>query len=93
MATARQSTPDGIKGSIRDKKNVVVTTGTKRARVFLTPDMVDLSEPVSVYVNGKSRKVEIKAKSATILEDARRRGDRKHPFWVELDLPTGRGAR
>jgi len=85
--------PMEVKGSIRDKKNVVVTTGTKRARVFLTPDMVDLSETVSVYVNGKSRKVEIKAKSATILEDARRRGDRKHPFWVELDLPTGRAAR
>ncbi len=83
--------PMEVTGSVRDKKNVVITTGTREARVFLSPEMVDLSEDVAVYVNSRSHKIDAKPSTATILEDARQRRDRKHPFWVKLDLPTGRG--
>ena len=80
-----------IKGSIRDKKSIVVTTGTSKARIFLTPEMVDLSEEVAIFVNGTKTRVNAKPTAETMLEDARQRGDRKRPFWVEMDLATGRG--
>ncbi len=53
--------------------------------------MVDLDGDVSIYINGRPRNVEIKPSVEVLLEDARQRGDRQHPFWVRLDFNTGRG--
>lgn len=62
---------------------VTVKTSTTQTTVWLSPEMVDFSRKVSVSINGK--KVSTPAPSAAvILEDARTRGDRQHPFWAKV---------
>jgi hypothetical protein len=86
--------PTQLEGSIRDKENVIVKTGTESATIFLSPELVDLESKITVRVNAKKlNSPDLNPKSEVILEDARTRGDRKHPFWVRLDLKTGKSKR
>ncbi|MGL4943653.1 MAG: hypothetical protein ACRC46_10730 [Thermoguttaceae bacterium] len=57
------------------------------AEVFLTPDIIDFQQRAEVSLNGKSlvpRGGFLEPSLEVILEDARTRRDRKHPFWVRL---------
>ena len=85
--------PTQISGVVSDRKNVKLTTGAAKATVWLSPDLVDFDENVAVYINGKKRGREIEADVQVILEDARRRGDRRHPFWASFESVTGRRGR
>ena len=52
--------------------------------------VVDLNRPLEITVNGRTRTYRVEPSVETLLEDARRRADRLHPFWAELALETGR---
>jgi len=72
-----------------------VTTGAGQVTVWLSPDNVDFSQPISISVKGKNY---TKLESATptlqvLLEDVRTRGDRQHPFWAKCQFPKGRQKR
>jgi len=57
---------------------------TAKCSVWLSPELVDVTHPIYVTMNGK----EIRApqpKGDTVLEDIRTRGDRRHPFWIKVE--------
>ena len=59
----------------------------RKATVWLAPEMVDFSKPVNVTLDGKSMAPPrtIQPDIATLLEDIRTRGDRRHPFWAKVE--------
>lgn len=67
---------------IRAANRVVLRPAGKKATVWLSPEMVDLDEAV-VDIKGKTFK-NIQPSAAVLLEDARTRGDRRHPFWARV---------
>jgi predicted esterase len=74
--------------------NVVrVRSGADRVTVWLSPEMVDFSQPIEVKFNtgrfGGARD-EIQPDLGVILDDVRTRGDRQHPFWARVELPAGK---
>jgi predicted esterase len=64
---------------------VSVTTGAGKVTVWLTPELVDLTKRVNVTIKGKKvvNNAFIEPSVAIILEDARTRVDRQHPFWAK----------
>lgn len=65
------------------KSGVTVSTTADKVTVWLSPEMVDFSQEVSVTLRGK--KISVPPPSlAVILEDVRTRGDRQHPFWSKV---------
>ena len=56
--------------------------------LYLTPDMVQFNQRINVEFNGKAlqpRSGYVEPDLKLILEDARTRKDRLHPFWVRLN--------
>jgi predicted esterase len=81
-----------VKGKITGN-NVNILTGTAQVSVWLSPQIVDFKQRVSIVVNGQqiyAKEPFLQPDLRTILEDVRTRGDRQHPFWIRLDSPTGR---
>jgi pimeloyl-ACP methyl ester carboxylesterase/tetratricopeptide (TPR) repeat protein len=85
--------PMSIECSISKTNAILVRCGASQVTVWLSPEMVDFKQRVSISVNGKR----VNAKDSfitpdlkTILEDVRTRGDRQHPFWARFDSATGR---
>jgi predicted esterase len=78
--------PMQIHSELTANNGVQVQCGTKLT-VFLSPEMVDFSRPIKVNLNGKPMKGanKIQPNIDVMLEDARSRGDRKHPFWAKLE--------
>ena len=79
------------------KATVTATNGDQHpgqagpVTVWLSPDMVDLGRRVTVTVNGHpvgGNQPSALPNVATILEDARTRGDRQHPFWAKVQWPS-----
>lgn len=64
---------------------VSVTTGAGKVTVWLSPEIVDLTKRVSVTIKGKRvvNNALLEPSVAIILEDARTRADRQHPFWTK----------
>ena len=79
-----------IKGAIRNRKIVQLTTGTGKAKIYLRPENIEFGDQTTIYVNGKVRHRGTKADSLVMLEDARRRGDRQNVFWAEIEVNTRR---
>ncbi|MEZ6071849.1 MAG: PHB depolymerase family esterase [Pirellulales bacterium] len=81
----------------RSTNNTIrVKSGTDAIRLYLTPEMVDFSRPVQVTVTGgrsPRRGTEVVPDVGVMLEDARTRSDRQHPYWAVLDFDKGRMAR
>ena len=67
------------------ENNVFVKSAASNVIVYLTPDMVDFSQRIRVTVNRRGRTEEIKPDVKVMLEDARTRSDRRHPFWAKVD--------
>ena len=62
----------------------------EKTTIWLSPDLVDFSQPIRVTLNGKkltrgNRMVQ--PQLDVLLEDVRTRGDRQRPFWAKLELP------
>lgn len=82
--------PAVTEGRILENSRVTLRTGAERATVWLSPDMVDFSQRVGVSINGRSYGQRIEPSAQVLLEDARTRGDRQHPFWARVDDSSGR---
>ena len=67
--------------------NVVsVRCGADKVRVWLSPELVDFTRPVTVSVDGQRLlKGPAAADVKVMLEDLRLRADRQHPFWAVVD--------
>lgn len=82
--------PARIEGRRLATNKVTVNTQADRVTVWLSPELVDFSQPLVVEVNGRA----ISPKDRTVrpdvnvlLEDARARADRQQPFWAKLSTP------
>ncbi len=82
--------PAVTEGRILENSRVTLRTGAERATVWLSPDMVDFTQRVGVSINGRSYGQRIEPSAQVLLEDARTRGDRQHPFWARVDDSSGR---
>ena len=72
--------------------SLTVRCGAERTRVWLSPELVDFTQPLTVTIDGqKSHKGPIEADPRVLLEDLRLRADRQHPFWAVIESAPGRG--
>ncbi len=83
--------------SIEAKKGVTntltVRCGAGRTRVWLSPELIDFAEPLTVSIDGKrAHRGPITADERLLLEDLRLRGDRQHPFWAVIEATKGGGS-
>lgn len=65
-----------------------VKSSADRGVVFLSPEQLDFDRKIEVVFNGKKltpQNGRVPASSRVILEDARTRADRQHPFWATLN--------
>lgn len=78
--------PVSVDASIGGNNSVNVKTGGKLT-VWLSPEIVDFTRPISV-TQGSTRLAPsntIHPDPLVLLEDARTRADRKHPFWAKVE--------
>ncbi len=68
------------------KNTIRVTTGARKATVYLSPELVDLEKRVTIKFGSKSQSFQPEPSSQVLLEDVRTRGDRQHPYWVKVKL-------
>lgn len=69
---------------------ITVRLQANTTTVWLSPDLVDFNERISVELNGRSigpRDRFIAPDLTVLLEDARTRADRQHPFWAKVTNP------
>ncbi|MGE0755937.1 MAG: peptidase [Pirellulaceae bacterium] len=69
---------------------VQIKSAASQVTVYLSPEIVDFSRPIQVAVDGQELRTEPQPDVAVILEDARSRADRQHPFWTQLQWPERR---
>ena len=70
---------------VKSSNTVSLTSGAAKSTVWLTPDMVDFDERITVRIDRRRLRQEVTASTQVILEDVRTRGDRQHPFWAKVE--------
>ena len=82
-----------IEGFTRANNSLVLKSGSSRVTLWLSPQMIDFKGRVSILVNGHQVTGQgpfIRPSIETLLEDARTRADRQHPFWAKVEVMSGR---
>jgi predicted esterase len=78
--------PLSIEGRKGATNALVIRSGAARTRVWLSPELVDLDQPLTVTIDGKRvHRGPVETDPRVLLEDLRLRGDRQHPFWGVID--------
>jgi tetratricopeptide (TPR) repeat protein len=79
----------GIEARLTAKNGISVNQipAPASAWIWLTPELVDFKQPVSVRVKGNTKRVDVSSDLEVILEDARQRADRLHPFHFKIAMP------
>lgn len=81
-----------VNAKVTATNGIVVRSAAERVTVWLSPEVIDMTQPIELNVNGsrlQSRAQTIEADLGVILEDVRTRGDRQHPFWARVVMPEG----
>jgi pimeloyl-ACP methyl ester carboxylesterase len=78
--------PVEIWGKVRTQNSILLRSGAEKTILWLTPEMVNFGERLSVDVDGRQVREVVTPSTEVILEDARTRGDRLHPFWAKLEF-------
>jgi len=82
-----------VEAEITPKNGLRVRAAAEEATIWVAPEMVDFNKPIAVSYNGAkaSRSAgTLRPDMGVLLEDVRTRGDRLHPFWARIELPSGR---
>jgi pimeloyl-ACP methyl ester carboxylesterase len=82
--------PYPIKSELTPGGKLFVTANNSRSvTVWLSPELVKFEDPLGVELNGRpmSRERFARPDINVLLEDARTRADRQHPFWAKLTWP------
>lgn len=69
---------------ILENNRITIRTGAQKATVWLAPEMLSFEREITVTVNGRDIREDIKPDAEVLLEDVRTRGDRQHPFWASV---------
>ncbi|HEV7281300.1 MAG TPA: peptidase [Pirellulaceae bacterium] len=72
-----------IEGKIISDSSLTASASGKNPIVCLAPEMIDFSKRIEI--NG--RPVAVVPDLGLMLEDARLRADRQHPFWAKVEAP------
>ncbi|ADB17703.1 peptidase-like protein [Pirellula staleyi DSM 6068] len=72
------------KANLTATNGVMVSSAAQKVTIWLSPEMVDFSAKISITVNGR-RQAAPQPAIDVILEDARTRADRLHPFWAKVE--------
>jgi|GEM_PF-221716 len=77
-------TTEGAAGA----NNIRVKSGAGRTTIWLNPQLIDFDKKTIITVDGNrvNKNPYVKPEIETILEDARTRGDRQHPYWAKLEF-------
>jgi pimeloyl-ACP methyl ester carboxylesterase len=89
----RGTQPVHTNGTVTRTNGLLLQTGAGHVTVWLSPDVLDLSRRFTISVNANrlnTTAASLAGDVAVLLEDARTRGDRQHPFWSKIDARTGR---
>lgn len=78
----QKGTPAVTDARVLATNGLSVTSAADKLTVWLSPEIVDFDNRMTVTLNGK-RQLNIRPSVAVLLEDARTRGDRQHPFWAK----------
>ncbi len=78
----------GIEASITAKNGFSISQNPAPSTwIWLTPELVDFKQPVSVRVKGATKRFDVSSDLDVILEDVRKRADRLHPFHFKISVP------
>jgi hypothetical protein len=80
--------PFRFSGKVMATNRIMATAKVVKATVWLSPELVDFNEKLVVEVNNRPispRDRYVKPDLGVLLEDARTRADRQHPFWAKLE--------
>lgn len=80
------ASPMKTRASARDKRTLIVSTGAARATLWLSPELIDLDQRLTVSWKGRRKRFEVSPELEVMLEDVRLRGDRQHPFWAKIEV-------
>jgi pimeloyl-ACP methyl ester carboxylesterase len=80
QATILDPTQNTIRVASAPSQNRTVT-------VWLAPDMIDFSRPISIRVRGQNTRHQLQPDIGIMLEDARSRADLMHVFWQSVTVP------
>lgn len=84
----RSARPFPVIGKIGNANRVSAKTQAGEVTVWLGPEFVDFSKPITVELKGRKMTapgVEVKPMMSVLLEDARTRAERQHPFWSKVE--------
>jgi pimeloyl-ACP methyl ester carboxylesterase len=87
---ARGVRPARLRARRLEANKVLVSLQAERVSVWLAPELVDFSQPLVVEVNNRAitpRDRRVEPDLNVLLEDARTRADRQHPFWAKVSTP------
>ncbi|MBN1912628.1 MAG: peptidase [Pirellulales bacterium] len=82
-----------VEGTLKATNGMTIRTGAAKVTVWLAPEIVDFDKRIEIDVNGRwinSKEPFIKPNLEVLLEDARTRADRQHPFWAKAEATFGR---
>jgi predicted esterase len=89
--TKKGRNPALTKAQANATNGLTVTAGGKKATIWLSPELINFKHKISINVNGDRARLSgqgIEPSLAVMLEDARTRADRKHPFWAKVEMPS-----
>ncbi|MEX0677672.1 MAG: peptidase [Pirellulales bacterium] len=74
-----------LKAKVLANGDIVVSSGGIQATIWLSPGVVDpMRGTIDVTLGGRKTSVKVEPAISVLLEDARTRGDRLHPFWAKV---------
>ena len=98
MANPPDWPPRGTKhprttAQVHPTNGIVVKSGAHRATIWMTPEVSDFRNKIAIRFNGAAARLPdqaIEPSLEVMLEDARTRSDRQHPFWAKIEMPGSR---
>lgn len=83
--------PFQIEAKAGASNSLTVRCGADQVRIWLSPELVDFTKPVTVTLDGQRLlKGPASPDVRVMLEDLRLRADRQHPFWAVVESSRGR---
>lgn len=83
--------PFTIEGKAAAGNALAVRCGAEHVKIWLSPELVDFTAPLTITLDGRKLAGDVPTTDIDVLlEDLRRRGDRKHPFWAMAEWPKTR---
>jgi pimeloyl-ACP methyl ester carboxylesterase len=86
----RRTRPFPVRAKLVEGNKVMVYDQAGQTTVWLGPEFVDFGQPLTVELNGRRISPAdgfVRPDLGVLLEDARSRAERQHPFWAKVESP------